>query len=123
VLWKQTKGLPYIASAIVYRGQYVMVKDGGIVTAYDTKTGKEIYTKRAVASGSYYASPVAANGNIYFTSLNEGVVTVLKAGTAMPEVVAENPPLGELVAATPAIVDDTLYVRTAEHLYAFSGKN
>ena len=35
----KTKGLPYIASAIVYRGQYVMVKDGGIVTAYDAKTG------------------------------------------------------------------------------------
>ena len=39
VLWKKTKGLPYIASALVYRGQYVMVKDGGIVTAYDAKTG------------------------------------------------------------------------------------
>jgi outer membrane protein assembly factor BamB len=122
VLWKQTKGLPYVASAIAYRGQYVMVKDGGIVTAYDTKTGKEIYTKRAVASGSYYASPVAAGGNIYFTALNEGVVTVLKAGASAPEVVAENPPLGERVAATPAIADNTLYVRTAAHLYAFAGK-
>src|SRR5207253_1255985 len=28
-LWKRTKGLPYIASAIVYGGQLVMVKDGG----------------------------------------------------------------------------------------------
>ena len=122
VLWKQTKGLPYVPSAIAYRGQYVMVKDGGIVTAYDAKSGKEIYTGRAVASGSYYASPVAAGGNIYFTSLNEGVVTVLKAGAAKPQVVRENPPLGERVAATPAIADDTLYVRTAEHLYAFAEK-
>jgi outer membrane protein assembly factor BamB len=122
VLWKQTKGLPYIPSAIVYRGQYVMVKEGGIVTAYDAETGKEIYTKRAIATGQYYASPVAAGGNIYFTSLNEGVVTVLKAGAAEAEVVAENPPLGERVAATPAIADDTLYVRTAGHLYAFAGK-
>jgi outer membrane protein assembly factor BamB len=122
VLWQQTKGLPYVASAIVYGGQYVMVKDGGIVTAYDSTTGKEIYTKRAVASGSYYASPVAAGGNIYFTALNEGVITVLKAGSPTPEVVAENPPLGERVAATPAIADDTLYVRTAGHLYAFGSK-
>ena len=35
----------------------------------------------------------------------------------------ENPPLGERVAATPAIADDTLYVRTAGHLYAFATKN
>ena len=78
-LWNKTKGLPYIASAIAYRGQYVMVKDGGIVTAVDAKTGDEIYQKRAVAAGTYYASPVAAGGQIYFTTLNDGVVTVLKA--------------------------------------------
>ena len=40
MLWKQTSGLPYVASAIVYRGQFVMVKDGGIVTAYDAEIGR-----------------------------------------------------------------------------------
>jgi outer membrane protein assembly factor BamB len=119
LLWKQTKGLPYIASAIVYGGQYVMVKDGGIVTAFDPKTGDEIYMQRAAAGGKYYASPVAANGHIYFTSLEDGVVTVLKAGADKPVVVAKNPPLGERVAATPAIADNTLYIRTEKHLYAF----
>jgi outer membrane protein assembly factor BamB len=121
VLWKKTKGLPYIASALVYRGQYVMVKDGGLVTAYDAKTGKQIYLQeRALAEGSYYASPVAANGHIYFASLDDGTITVLKAGSDKADVVARNPGLGERVAATPAIADDTLYVRTAGHLYAFA---
>ena len=81
LLWKKTKGLPYIASALVYRGQYVMVRDGGLVTAYDAKTGKEVYVQeRAAAAGPYYASPVAANGHIYLTALDDGTVTVLKAG-------------------------------------------
>jgi outer membrane protein assembly factor BamB len=120
LLWQQTKGMPYIASAILYRGQYVMVKDGGIVTALDAATGKELYMKRAIATGSYYASPVAASGHLYFVSLADGVISVLKAGAAAPEVVAENPPLGERVAATPAIADNALYVRTAGHLYAFA---
>jgi outer membrane protein assembly factor BamB len=119
VLWKQTKGLPYIPSAIVYRGQVVMIKDGGIVTAYDAETGAEVFQRRAAASGTYYASPVAANGHIYFTSL-EGAVTVLKAGAEKPVVVAKNTSLGERTAATPAIADDTLYVRTEKHLYAFA---
>jgi outer membrane protein assembly factor BamB len=123
LLWQKTKGLPYVASAIVYRGQYLMVKDGGLVTAYDTKTGQELYLQeRALAGGTYYASPVAANGYIYFTSLTDGIVTVLKAGAAAPEVAARNPKLGERVAATPAIADDTLYVRTERHLYAFATK-
>jgi outer membrane protein assembly factor BamB len=121
VLWKKTKGLPYIASAVAYRGQYVMVKDGGMVTAYDAKTGTQIYLQeRVLAEGPYYASPVAANGHIYFVSLGDGAFTVLKAGADKAEVAATNPPLGESVSATPAIADNTLYVRTAGHLYAFA---
>jgi outer membrane protein assembly factor BamB len=123
VLWKKKKGLPYIGSALVYRGQYVMIKDGGLVTAYDATTGKDVYVQeRVAAEGKYYASPVAANGHIYFTTLDDGTVTVLKAGAAKAEVVATNPPLGERVAATPTIADDTLYIRTAGHLYAFAAK-
>ncbi|HVK09258.1 MAG TPA: PQQ-binding-like beta-propeller repeat protein [Gemmataceae bacterium] len=123
VLWKQTKGLPYVPSGIAYRGQLVLVKDGGLVTAYDLKTGKGVYVQeRAVAAGRYYASPVAANGHIYFTALEDGAITVLKAGAESPKVVAENPKLNERVAASPAIADDTLYVRTAGHLYAFAEK-
>ncbi|MCI0541766.1 MAG: PQQ-binding-like beta-propeller repeat protein [Verrucomicrobiales bacterium] len=122
MLWKKTKGLPYIASAIAYHGQYVMVKDGGIVTAYDTKTGAEVYQERAAAGGSYYASPVAANGHLYFTALDGGAVTVLKAGAGKAEIVAKNPKLGERTAATPAIANDVLFIRTDKHLYAFAEK-
>ena len=65
---------------------------------------------------------MAANGHIYFTSLDDGTVTVLKAGSDKPDVVAKNPKLGERTAATPAIADDTLYIRTDKHLYAFAEK-
>src|SRR5262249_24542830 len=122
VLWKASKGLPYVPSAILYRGQLIMVKDGGIVTAYDAKTGKQVYLERAVHAGQYYASPVAANGHIYFTSVSDGVVTVLKAGGDTPRVGPTNPKLDERVSATPAIAGDTLYIRTAGHLYAFAEK-
>lgn len=120
VLWRQTKGLPYVPSGIAYRGQYVMVKDGGIVTAYDAKTGKQLYMERGAEPGRYYASPVAANGHIYFTSLENGVITVVAAGEEKPLEIAKSEPLGERISATPAIADDTLYVRTAGHLYAFA---
>lgn len=121
--WNKTKGLPYLASAIAYRGQYIMVKDGGLLTAYEPKTGKEIYVQeRAVAGGRYYASPVAANGHIYFTAFDTGTVTVVKAGGEMPEVIVTNPKLGERVAATPAIADNTIYIRGEKHLWAFGEK-
>jgi outer membrane protein assembly factor BamB len=123
VLWKKTKGLPYVPSGIVYRGQYFLIKDGGLVTAYDVQTGKDIYVQeRAAAEGRYNASPVAANGYIYVTKFEDGTVTVLKAGGSRPEVAARNPELGERVAASPAIADNTLYLRTDGHLYAFAEK-
>ena len=49
-------------------------------------------------------------------------MTVLKAGSDKPEVMAMNPKLGERTAATPAIADDVLFVRTDKHLYAFASK-
>jgi hypothetical protein len=119
VLWRQTEGLPYVPSGIVYRGQYVLVRDGGVVTAYNANTGEQVFRKRAAAEGGYYASPVAANGHIYIASLS-GVVTVFEAGAEKAKVVAENPTLGERIAATPAIADDTFYIRTDKHLYAFA---
>jgi outer membrane protein assembly factor BamB len=121
VIWKQLKGLPYVPSGVAYQGQYVLVKDGGFVTAYDMRTGKKIYAQeRVLAEGRYYASPVAANGHIYCTSLDDGTITVLKAGGTEPTVAARNPELKERVAATPAIADNVIYVRTAGHLYAFA---
>jgi outer membrane protein assembly factor BamB len=99
-----------------------MVKDGGIVIACDARTGDTAYQERLSAGGSYYASPVAANGHIYVTSLTDGAVTVLKAGTKKPVVLASNPALGERCSATPAIADDALYLRTATQIYAFSEK-
>lgn len=119
VRWKQTKGLPYVPTAIVYRGQHVMINSIGVVTAYDTTTGAELYQKRTIG-GTSYASPVAAGGNIYFTSLADGAVTVLEGGSPQPRIIAKNASLGERTAATPAIADDTLYIRTAGHLYAFA---
>jgi hypothetical protein len=45
---------------------------------------------------------------------------VLKAGTAKREAVVKNPKLGERVTASPAIADNTIYLRTATKLYAFA---
>ena len=118
VLWKQSKGLPYVPSAIVYRGNYIMVKDGGIVTAYDATTGERKFQERAAQPGTYYASPVAANGHVYLASL-DGALTVLKVDAGKLVVVASTK-LGERTAATPAIADDTLFIRTEQHLYAFA---
>jgi outer membrane protein assembly factor BamB len=116
VLWKATKGLPYVPSPLIYRGQMYTVNMRGLVSAYEAKTGKEVFLEENVGLTGIYASPVAANGYVYLFGL-DGTLVVLKAGD-FPEVAARAK-FGERVAATPAVAGDTMYVRTAKHLYAF----
>lgn len=118
VAWKQTRGLPYVPSPLHYRGRIYLVKDGGMASSFDAKTGKAFYQQeRLNAASSFYASPVAADGRIYFTSLN-GKVVVVEAGGDAPKVL-HAVEFGERIAATPALVGNALYVRTATALYAF----
>lgn len=94
------------------------MKEGGILSALDAETGEPRYRRQRLGdTGDYYASPVAANGHIYVSSMS-GTVTVLRAGDEL-EVVAENA-LGEAIMGTPAFKGDTIYVRAGEHLYAFA---
>jgi outer membrane protein assembly factor BamB len=117
VAWSQSKGLPYVPSPLLYQGRLYLVKDGGMVSCFDAQTGKPLYLQeRLGVTGSFYASPVAVHGRIYAASV-PGIVTVFQAGDTL-NVLARNE-LGERISATPAIVGDTLYLRTAGHLCAF----
>jgi outer membrane protein assembly factor BamB len=118
VAWKQSSGLPYVASPLFYRDRVYLVRDGGMVSSFDAKTGNPYYQKeRLDAGGSYYASPVAADGRIYFTSLN-GRVSVVAAGGEQPRILSRAD-FGERISATPALVEKILYLRTASALFAF----
>jgi outer membrane protein assembly factor BamB len=118
VVWKETKGLPYVSSPLFYQGRIYLVKDGGMASCFDAATGKTHYLQeRLGVTGSYYSSPVAADGRIYAASL-DGVIVVFKAGDTL-EVTAKNN-MKERIFATPAVVENTMYVRTAGHLYAIA---
>ena len=65
VAWKVTRGLPYVASPIVYDGRVYCIKNGGMISSFDAKTGQAYYVQeRLDADGYYYSSPVAADGRI-----------------------------------------------------------
>ena len=120
VLWRFQKNLPYIPAPLLYQNVFYMVKDGGIVTALDAKTGKLLHQARSPkAMGEYHASPVAADGKVFLAN-TEGKVTVLKAGPE-GQVLAVND-MGEEVHATPALVGGRIYLRTRSAVYAFAGK-
>jgi outer membrane protein assembly factor BamB len=119
VLWRFKKNLPYIPAPLVYDGRYYMVKNGGIITSLDLATGQPLKEGRTQgAPGEYFASPVAADGKVFVSSVG-GRVTVLKAG-AQWEVLGVND-LGSEIHATPALAGGRIYVRTRDTLYCFGG--
>jgi outer membrane protein assembly factor BamB len=117
VAWKATRGIPEMPSPLFYRGRLYFVRDGGMVTSYAADSGTVILDRQRLgALGQYVASPIAADGRIYASS-EAGTIVVFRAADTL-DVLARND-LGESITATPAIAADTLYVRTARHLWAF----
>jgi hypothetical protein len=117
VLWENATGGPYISSLVHYEGLVYMATDVGAVTVVDAKDGSRVWQQRI--DGVFSASPVAADGKIYFVSEN-GETIVLRAGRT-PEVLARNA-LGERQIASPAVSDGQIFIRTDDHLYAIGGR-
>ena len=109
-----------VPSLLIYADRMFLVRNGDIVHCRNLETGKDIYRGRLGAIGGYYASPVAAGGNVYFAS-DRGAVTVISADAPQLKVLARNE-LGEPIMATPALVDGVIYIRTDSHLFAFGEK-
>jgi outer membrane protein assembly factor BamB len=117
IRWKYQRSVPQLPSPIVYRGVLYMVNDNGIVTTLDPETGALIKQGRLTgAPGPHYASPIAADGHIYFTT-EAGMVVVVAPGGDLAPLVINN--LAEDTYATPAFADGRIYVRTTAALYAF----
>ena len=115
--WKSTRSLPYVCSPVYQDGRLYTVKNGGLASCYDTRTGRALYQdERLDAPGDYYASLIAGGGKVIAIS-QKGTATVLVAGDSL-KILARND-LGAQVMATPALVEGKLYVRTATELFAF----
>ena len=117
VLWRYYKSLPNATSPVLYRNVLYLVKEGGILTALDAATGTVLKQGRITgALEFFYSSPVAADGKIYAAS-ESGHVAVIRAGPDW-EILALND-MDDEVFATPAPVDQRLYIRTRSALYCF----
>jgi outer membrane protein assembly factor BamB len=113
IAWSQMKGGPYTPTPIVYGEQLYICSNNGILTAYNARTGERVYQQRLGNGGAYSASPVAADGKIYFSS-EDGEIHVVKAGPKY-ELLSTNH-VGEVLMATPAISDGMIFVRSMKHM-------
>jgi outer membrane protein assembly factor BamB len=119
VVWQYDRGVPYVASPVVYGKVVYVVKDGGIVSTLDAQSGQLLKQGRVSGTGAYYASPVAGDGKVYLLS-EQGVLTVLKAAGKWE--VLHSHDFGERSVATPVIDGGQMFLRTEAALYCFAKK-
>jgi outer membrane protein assembly factor BamB len=118
IAWSNNNG-PYLPTPIAHDEHLYVCSNTGVVSCYEAKTGKRVWWERLNSDAGFTASPVAADGRLYFTD-EAGQTFVLKAGTAF-ELLTVNA-LEEPCLATPAIADGMMFVRTEHHIFGIGRK-
>jgi outer membrane protein assembly factor BamB len=115
VAWKLDRAIPRTPSPILVGDELYIVTDNGIATCIDAQTGEELW--RARLGGNFSASPVYADGRIYFLS-EEGESVVIAPGRQLKHL-ATNQIDGPTLASM-AVSHNSLFIRSASHLYRIS---
>lgn len=111
--WEQKKAVPMISSPAVAAGLVFVVKENGIASALDAATGAVVWQERL--PGTYSASPLAADGRVYFLS-EDCETTAVAAGREFRRLGGGRLP-GRCQASI-AVASGRLFVRTDTELYA-----
>jgi outer membrane protein assembly factor BamB len=115
LVWKLDRGVPLTPSPLIVGNELYLVTDNGIATCIDVKTGKEYW--RARVGGNHSASPVYADGRIYFLS-EEGESVVIAPGQQLKHLATNQ--LDGPTLASMAIANTSIYIRSDTHLYRIS---
>ncbi|HAV61525.1 MAG TPA: serine/threonine protein kinase, partial [Verrucomicrobiales bacterium] len=110
--WVISRSAPHTPSTLLVGDELYFVSDAGIASCVDARSGELHWNERL--GGDFSASPVFANGLIYFTN-ERGTTFVVKAARKF-EKVAENE-VGERTLASLAAAGGSLYLRSDVHLY------
>jgi outer membrane protein assembly factor BamB len=119
IAWSVNRDGPYLSTPVVYRGILYSLHNNGALAAYDALTGESIYRGRVGAGGAFSASPIAADGRLYFAN-EDGQVYVVRAGKEYVQIAMNE--MAEPITATPAIADGLMVVRTVKAVYGIGTK-
>jgi outer membrane protein assembly factor BamB len=115
--WQHENGVPECPTPLLCGELLFAVRNGGLVTCLDAASGALRFQERLAARGPYYASPVASADALYLAS-ERGELSVLAVAQELRMLSTRD--LGEKIYATPALARGRLFVRGAEHLWAFA---
>jgi outer membrane protein assembly factor BamB len=121
--WQITRKGRDVASPLLWKDLLYVADRSAILTCFDAKSGKALYTERLGANKNLMASPVLVRGKVLYL-LDDGTTVVLEPGRKYKELNRNQ--LGEgmelAFGASPAIADGRMYLRSQTHLYCIGEK-
>jgi outer membrane protein assembly factor BamB len=112
VAWTLRRAAPLTPSPLIVGDEIYVVNDGGIASCLDARTGDTHWQQRL--GGEYSASPVFADGRIYFLN-EEGGATAIAPGKAFVRLATAS--LDGATLASIAVADGSFFIRSDTHLY------
>jgi outer membrane protein assembly factor BamB len=112
IAWTLERFAPHTPSPLLVGDELYVVDDLGITSCLDAKTGQTYWRQRL--GGNHSASPVFADGRIYFLS-ERGAATVIAPGKEFRKL-ATNVVDGATLASM-AVSAGSIFIRTDSHLY------
>jgi outer membrane protein assembly factor BamB len=113
VVWTAKKSIGSKPSQVLADDLIFNVHDDGVASCLDAKTGEELWTRRL--GGKFSASPIYADGKVYFLGDDSHATTVVKAAREYTELAKNN--LDEGFMASPAVTGKALILRTRSAIY------
>jgi outer membrane protein assembly factor BamB len=117
VVWKLPRGAPLTPSPLVVGDDLYVLADNGIASCLDARTGAVRWRQRL--GNSFSASPVSADGHVYFLD-EDGRTVVLNAGSK-GEILGTNVLDGPALASM-AVAPHSFIIRTGTNLYRITNR-
>jgi len=117
IAWETAEDVPKIPSMLYTKPFLFLTTESSVVRCLRAATGEVLWRQRF--GGRYSASPVWANGRIYFLS-EKGEAVVIKAGPEF-KVIARNK-LEEKCCASPAVSQGNIFIRSESNLFCIGPK-
>jgi outer membrane protein assembly factor BamB len=118
VVWTLRRAAPLTPSPLLVGDELYVVSDIGIASCLDAKTGEVHWLQRL--GGNYSASPIFADGRIYFLS-EEGMAIVIAPGKEFRKLAMNQ--LDGATLASMAVSGGSIFIRTDSDLYRIGAGN
>lgn len=117
IVWQESQLRPGTSSPIIVGDNIYIINRAGVLNAAKKDTGERLWRLRL--EGPFSGSPVSSNGHIYVASERKGVFQSIdingKEGMLRGSI-----ELGETILGTPAIANNSIFIRSDGHLWKIS---